>query len=101
MIGMLINARMIAPFKTERPVVEPKSRIKMDIIVRPINPQTTEGIAASNSITTFNISFNRVPQNSEINIAPPKLNGTAIVIANIATLNVPNMIRAAPKLAGS
>ena len=75
--------------------------MKMDMTVKPMKPHTTEGIAASSSITTFRISFNRAPQNSDMKIAPPKLNGTAMVIAKIATLKVPKMMRAAPKLAGS
>ena len=93
---MLIKARMMAPFNNDTPASAPNSFMYTEVIFSPINPQTTDGIAANSSMTTFRISFSRGPQNSEMKTAPPKLNGTVIIIATIATLNVPRIIRAAP-----
>ena len=62
----------------------------------PMNPHTTEGIAASSSITIFSVSRTRGPQNSETNTAAPSPNGTAISIASPVTLNVPAMSASTP-----
>ena len=56
-----------------------------------MNPQTTEGIAAKSSMTTFSTSFTCLPQNSETKTAAPRPNGTASNIASVVTLNVPTM----------
>jgi hypothetical protein len=61
-----------------------------------MNPQTTEGIAASSSITTFSVSLVFFPQNSETKIAAPSPNGTAISIASTVTLAVPAISASTP-----
>ena len=63
---------------------------------RPMKPHTTDGIAASNSIVTFSVSFTRPWQNSETNTAAPMPNGTAITIATPVTLSVPTMSASTP-----
>ncbi len=66
------------------------------ITVSPINPQTTEGMAASNSTTILRISRILVGQNSEMKIAVPIPNGTAINIARQVTLPVPTIRASTP-----
>ena len=61
------------------------------ITVRPMKPQTTEGIAASSSMTIFSVSFDARPQNSETKTAAPSPNGTAMSIASPVTLTVPTI----------
>ena len=90
MMGTLINARMMAPFRTVRPMGAPNnSIISWFMMVRPMNPHTTEGIAAKSSITIFRVSLSFGLQNSEMKRAAPKPNGTAMTIARTVTLMVP------------
>ena len=56
-----------------------------------MNPQTTEGIAASNSMIILNVSRSFGLQNSDTKIAAPSPNGTASSIAKAVTLKVPRM----------
>ena len=67
MIGTLIRARMMPPLSmftpTGAPVYFTISRL---ITVRPMNPQTTLGMAASSSMTIFSVSLTFGPQNSEM-----------------------------------
>ena len=66
MIGTLISARMMPPLRTFTPTGAPVYlTISRLITVRPIKPQTTLGMAASSSMTTFSVSLTRAPQNSE------------------------------------
>jgi len=55
----------------------------------PINPQTTDGIAASSSTRILRNSLVRPVANSAIYIALPRENGMAISIASPVTLLVP------------
>jgi len=66
------------------------------ISVNPMNPQTTDGMAASSSMVTFSVSFHCGPQNSEMKIAAPIPNGTAINIASTVTLAVPAINASTP-----
>ena len=87
MIGTLISARIKPPLRTFNPMGASKSRIISEfIIVSPMKPHTTEGIAASNSITILSVSFQRGRQNSETKIAVPTPKGTAINIASKVTV---------------
>ena len=63
-----------------------------------MNPQTTDGIAARNSMTILKVSFSFGLQNSDIKIAAPSPKGTAINIANAVTLNVPIINASVPYL---
>jgi hypothetical protein len=92
MIGTLINARMIPPFNMFTPTGVPvTSTINLLITVNPMNPHTTLGIAANSSMTIFSVSRNRGPQNSDMNIAAPNPNGTAMTMASAVTLNEPTV----------
>ena len=61
-----------------------------------MKPQTTDGIAASSSMTILSVSLHLLPQNSETKTAAPSPNGTAITIASTVTLNVPTMSASTP-----
>ena len=67
MIGTLMSARIIPPFRmftpTGAPVYFTISRL---ITVSPMKPHTTLGMAASNSMTIFSVSLTFGPQNSEM-----------------------------------
>ena len=90
MIGTLINPKMIAPFRTVIPMGAPKiCMINWFMMVRPMKPHTTDGIAARSSITIFSVSLSLGEQNSEMKSAEPKPNGTAISMESIETLTVP------------
>ncbi len=57
MIGAAISPRMMPALSTLRPTGTLKSlMISGFMIVRPMNPQTTEGIAASSSTSTLSAS---------------------------------------------
>ena len=66
------------------------------ITMRPTKPQTTEGIAASNSMVIFRNSRVLPLQNSETKIAAPSPKGTARPMAMITTLPVPRIRARAP-----
>ena len=66
------------------------------ITVSPMKPQTTDGMAASSSMTILSVSFTRGPQNSETKIAAPMPNGTAITMASAVTLAVPAISASTP-----
>jgi len=63
-----------------------------------MNPHTTDGMTARNSITILNVSLNVGEQNSDTKIAAPSPNGTAINIAKDVTLNVPKINAKVPYL---
>ncbi len=66
MIGTLIRARMMPPLRTFTPTGAPVNlTMSLLITVRPMNPQTTLGIAASSSITILSVSRTRGRQNSD------------------------------------
>src|SRR5690242_13563331 len=67
-----------------------------DTTLKPMKPQTTLGIAASNSMTTLSVSLTFPEQNSETNTAAPRPKGTAINIARKVTLSVPTMSARTP-----
>ena len=97
MIGTLISARTRPPFSTFRPMgVSNSLMITGFITVSPMNPHTTDGMAASSSITILSVSLIRCPQNSETKIAAPMPNGTAINMASAVTLAVPAISASAP-----
>ena len=54
-----------------------------------MNPQTTDGMAAKNSMTTFSTSRVLRPQNSDTKIAAPKPVGTEMTMASAVTDAVP------------
>lgn len=96
-MGTLINARMMPPFSTFTPTGAPVVfSMTVFITESPMKPQTTEGIAASNSMTIFNVSLSRGPQNSETKIAAPSPNGTAMSIARSVTASVPTVKASVP-----
>ena len=61
------------------------------ITVRPMNPHTTLGMAASSSMTILSVSLSLGPQNSETKMAAPSPNGTASRIATAVTDSVPTV----------
>ncbi len=66
MIGTLMRARMIPPLRRFTPTGAPVNRtMSLLITVRPMNPQTTLGMAERSSMTIFRVSRRRGPQNSE------------------------------------
>ena len=69
-----------------------------DITLNPMNPQTTEGMAASSSITTFRVSLVLPVQNSETKMAAPTPKGTAMTMARKVTLKVPTISAPTPNL---
>ena len=96
-MGRHISARMIAPFSTVSPNGTPKTDSMIPFMrVSPMKPHTTEGIAASNSITIFNPSLSFGPQNSEIKMAAPNPKGTEISTAKQLTLAVPKISASIP-----
>ena len=98
MIGMAMSARRMAALRTFNPIGTPKT-LEMSgcITVKPMKPQTTLGIAAKTSMTTFNTSLTLPLQNSETNTAPPSAKGTAISMASNVTQPVPTMRAPIPK----
>ena len=54
-----------------------------------MNPQTTEGIAASSSMTILRVSLSLGPQNSDTKTAAASPAGTAITMASSVTEAVP------------
>ena len=90
MIGTLMSARSTAPLKTLSPTAaEVYFWIRGFMTEMPMNPHTTEGIAASSSMTILSVSLTRLLQYSERNTAAPMPNGIAISMANTVTLPVP------------
>ena len=92
MMGTLMSARSMAALNRFTPTGTWKTAMMTGLItLRPMKPQTTLGMAASSSITIFNVSFVLPVQNSETKIAAPNPKGTAITIASVVTLRVPTM----------
>ena len=99
MIGTLINASIIPPFSMVNPIgALNTTMINWFINVNPMNPHTTEGIAARSSMIILNVSLSFGLQNSDTNIAAPSPKGTAIHIAKTVTLKVPTIKAKAPYL---
>ena len=63
---------------------------------QPMKPQTTDGMAASSSMTIFSPSFQRGLQNSDRKTAAPIPKGTAMAIESAVTAPVPAMSARAP-----
>jgi hypothetical protein len=90
MIGTLISARMIAPFRTLMPIGAPVACVMIGLsTTAPMKPHTTEGMAARNSITILSVSRVFEPQYSDTKIAAPSPAGTAISMASAVTATVP------------
>src|SRR5437773_2206740 len=90
MIGTLISARMMPPFRMLMPIGVPVVCVMIGLsTAAPMNPQTTDGMAARNSITIFSVSRVFEPQYSDTKIAAPSPLGTAIAIARAVTDSVP------------
>ena len=85
MMGAAIKPRIMPAFKTFKPTGTSKiSMISGFIMLRPMNPQTTDGIAASNSTSTF--------RNSRVfPVANSAIKGIATIIASPVTLAVPTI----------
>jgi glycogen operon protein len=81
---------------TDRPMLEPDDEPSLAPGDSIEVLHTTDGMAASSSMTTFRVSLSLGPQNSEMKIAAPSPNGTAMIMARPVTLNVPIMRANAP-----
>ena len=66
------------------------------MMVRPMKPQTTEGIAASSSTRTLRLSRSLPVANSAMKMAAPREKGTATSMARPVTLAVPAISARAP-----
>ena len=66
------------------------------MMLSPMKPQTTDGVAARSSTSTFSVSRVLPVANSPMKIAAPRAKGTATSIAKPVTLAVPTIRARAP-----
>ena len=90
MIGAAISPRITPALRTVSPTgTSNHSMIRGFMMVRPIKPQTTDGIAASSSTRTLRNSRTLPEANSAMKMAPPSEKGMATTMARPVTLAVP------------
>jgi hypothetical protein len=90
MMGAAMSPRMIPALRMLRPTGTSKSRmIRGFMIERPMNPHTTEGIAARSSTRILRASRIFPEANSPMKMAAPREKGTETIMASPVTLAVP------------
>ena len=90
MIGAAISPRMMPALSTFNPTGTLKVlMIRGFMMLSPMNPQTTDGIAASSSTRILSHSRVRPVANSAMKIAAPSEKGMATSTARPVTLAVP------------